>query len=249
MNASNRRFIHRRLTFAAALAATVTAFTAPVVAADLLVKAPPRPVAYSWTGYYFGVHGGWGWSNTHISDPLFNPIFKTMEVKLSGPLAGGALGANWQYGNVVYGVELDGSWTFVRGSLAREEVVVPSSTFSNRIDFRALATGTGRVGYAMGPWLAYAKGGVAWANVEMANTFLVQPSIYNRNPFGAVAGVGMEVAFMRNVSGKIEYNFLYFPTEHFQFETPVTISSIDHFVQVVKAGINVRFGGEPALLR
>lgn len=41
MKALNRRFVYRRLTFAAALAATTTAFTPPVVAADLPVKAPP----------------------------------------------------------------------------------------------------------------------------------------------------------------------------------------------------------------
>jgi outer membrane immunogenic protein len=150
MNALNRRrFTYRRLTFAAALAAMTAAFTPPVVAADLPVKAPPGPaVAPSWTGYYFGVHGGWAWATTDIKDPQQNPIFDPLRVKLNGPLAGGALGANWQYGNVVYGVELDGSWAFLRGPVTREESVVASSTARQRIDFRALATGTGRISHA-----------------------------------------------------------------------------------------------------
>ena len=101
----------------------------------------------------------------------------------------------------------------------------------------------------MGPWLAYAKGGVAWADVQMTARFLAQPTTYNRTPFGAVAGAGIEVAFLRNVSAKLEYNFMYFPTEHFTFVNHNTVSSVDHFVQVVKGGINVRFGGDQTLPR
>jgi outer membrane immunogenic protein len=249
MKALNRRFVYSRLTFAAALAATTAAFTPAVVAADLPVKAPPvQAVALSWTGYYFGVHGGWGWGNTHISDPLFNSTFDPVEATYNGPLAGGQIGANWQYGNVVYGVELEGSWAFVRGNTNRDQSII-SADPNNHIDFRALATGTGRVGYAMGPWLAYAKGGVALADVQMTTQFQVQPTTYNRTPFGAVAGAGTEVAFMRNVSAKLEYNFMYFPPEHLVFINHTTVSSIDHFVQVVKGGINVRFGGDQTLPR
>ncbi|TWI00747.1 hypothetical protein LPJ38_33480 [Bradyrhizobium daqingense] len=42
-------------------------------AADLgraYTKAPPAPVAFSWTGFYAGVHGGYGWSDpTATFDP------------------------------------------------------------------------------------------------------------------------------------------------------------------------------------
>ena len=42
-------------------------------AADLgrpYTKAPPAPVAFSWTGFYAGVHGGYGWTDpTATFDP------------------------------------------------------------------------------------------------------------------------------------------------------------------------------------
>jgi opacity protein-like surface antigen len=78
---------------------------------------------------------------------------------------------------------------------------------------------------------------------------MVQPTTYHRTPFGAVAGAGMEVAFLRNVSATLEYNLFYFPTEHLLYVNPNTTSSLDHVVQVVKAGINVRLGGDPILPR
>jgi opacity protein-like surface antigen len=38
----------------------------PVHAADLPLKAPPVPVAYSWAGFYIGGNVGVDWSNLQI---------------------------------------------------------------------------------------------------------------------------------------------------------------------------------------
>jgi len=197
----------------------------------------------SWTGFYAGVHGGWGWGKTDIRDAIFSSPFNPTEVTYNGPLAGAQLGANWQRGNLVLGAEIDGSWAFVRGNTNRNQTISTSST-NNGLGYRALATGTGRIGYAMGQWLAYAKGGAAWADREITAQFDVLPITYEQKQFGAVGGAGLEVAFLRNVSAKVEYNLLYFPTDHIVYANINTTSSLDHLVQVVKAGINVRFGGD-----
>ena len=57
------------------------------------------------------------------------------------------------------------------------------------------------------------------------------------------------MAFLRNVSAKVEYNADLLPTDNLIYASPDTTSSLDHFVQVVKAGINVRFGGDADVLR
>jgi outer membrane immunogenic protein len=234
------RSVLRHLTLAAALAATITAFTLPAAAADLALKAPPI-VAPSWSGFYVGVHGGWGWDSSYIYDPQFNPTFDPQIAYASGPLAGGQIGANWQFGHLVVGPEIDGSWALLQGS--QGDAIITRSYPS--IEFHALATGTARLGYAAGPWLAYVKGGGAWAQMHLTTGSLgPQLVTYDRSSFGAAAGVGLEVAFLRNVSAKIEYNFLYFPRDQLQLEGPNTTSSIDHSVQLVKAGINVRFGAD-----
>jgi outer membrane immunogenic protein len=54
----------------------------PALAADLArPTAPVAAPAFSWTGVYLGVHGGYGWASSQGLD-------------LSGDLAGGQVGFN-----------------------------------------------------------------------------------------------------------------------------------------------------------
>lgn len=228
--------------FAAAVAATGIAFSQPACAGE-----PPMKVPY-WTGFYAGVHGGWGWGTTDIYDPMFQTVFNPTEVKYNGPLAGGQLGYNWQQGNFVVGAEVDGSWTFARGNSSANQGVI-SSTTNSLFSYRAIATGTGRIGYAMNQWLAYAKGGVAWADMEIVAKYMVQPTTYDRSMIGATAGAGLEVAFLRNVSAKAEYNYIWLPVDHLVYANINSISSLEHHIHVVKFGINVRLGGHAGLPR
>jgi len=100
----------------------------------------------------------------------------------------------------------------------------------------------------MGPWLAYAKGGVALADVQMTTQFQVQPTTYNRTPFGAVAEPAWKWHSCET-SPPSSIQLMYFPPEHLVFINHTTVSSIDHFVQVVKGGNHVRFGGDQTLPR
>ena len=72
------------------------------MAADLPIMSPPpapmlstTPIAYNWSGFYIGAHGGWGFNDGAIDD---------------GFVVGGQLGVNWQFNNFVLGVEGDGSF-------------------------------------------------------------------------------------------------------------------------------------------
>jgi outer membrane immunogenic protein len=40
----------------------------PAMAADLSISPPPAPLAYNWTGLYFGINGGGAWGQ---QDPIF----------------------------------------------------------------------------------------------------------------------------------------------------------------------------------
>jgi len=118
-------------------------------------------------------------------------------------------------------------------------------TFSTTaVAVRWLATVTARAGYAWGPWLAYAKAGVVAADQTYTIAFTAAGRTdYDQVRTGPTAGVGMEVAFMRNVSAKIEYDFIYLRSASFMVHVSGINDSVDHFVSVVKAGINVHFGG------
>jgi len=252
MKTSLRRSAFHCLTFAAAVAASSAALTPSGFAADLPVKSRAEPaVQLLWNGYYAGVHGGWGWGTTRVDDPAFRPSDTRPEYKADGPIVGGQIGANWQFGNVVFGVELDGSWASMRSVTSNINPSIPG-IFGQGVEIHALATATGRIGYAMGPWLFYAKGGAAYAYMEYTTSLTAQgPISTNQNRFGVTGGAGLEVAFLRNVSAKVEYNYLYFPEHPYTFVFPSTpnSSSVDNFVHLVKAGINVRFGGDAVVAR
>ncbi|HEX9903335.1 MAG TPA: outer membrane beta-barrel protein [Propylenella sp.] len=88
--------------------AAVFALLAPAAfAADIPVyEAPPplvspTPIAYNWSGFYIGAHGGFGWGSGAFDD---------------GPVIGGQIGMNWQWNNFVLGAEGDGSWVDFGGA-------------------------------------------------------------------------------------------------------------------------------------
>jgi outer membrane immunogenic protein len=105
-----------------AVAASV--LTAPALAADLPPPAAPppqAPVAYipaapafSWTGFYVGLNAGYAFGQSNWTSPMGS----TGWFNVSGPLAGGTIGGNYQIGQLVIGAEGDIDWQNVKGSLS-----------------------------------------------------------------------------------------------------------------------------------
>ena len=106
-------------------------------AADLPVKAPSMaPVVaplWSWTGFYVGISGGYGWSHTTVvptatgtQTGVFGDapaILATqlagivpVDVSSRGGLFGVQAGFNYQFNQFVVGVEADYSWAHINGS-------------------------------------------------------------------------------------------------------------------------------------
>ena len=83
---------------------------------------------------------------------------------MHGGVAGGQVGFNQQWANLVLGLEATADWSGLTGNstnvLATE---FPGATYQTRL--RWLATLTPRLGYAWGNMLFYAKGGLAAAQV------------------------------------------------------------------------------------
>jgi outer membrane immunogenic protein len=74
-------------------------------AADIPLFNPPpamlsaTPIAYNWSGFYIGLHAGYGWADGDDDNG-----------ESSGALVGGQMGANWQWDQFVLGAEVDASW-------------------------------------------------------------------------------------------------------------------------------------------
>ena len=121
----------------------------------------------------------------------------------SGFVFGGTLGANYQVGSVVFGVEADGDWadaggfgTFTATSLCAGGCLTQNTW---------LSTVRGRVGYALDRFFVYGTGGAAFGNVR-AN-FSNDP-VSSTTEAGWTVGAGVEVALAQNWSAKAEYLFV-----------------------------------------
>jgi len=239
-----------RLYFVAAAIAAFVSQTAS--AADLPAQMPARAVPlnspfYNWTGFYVGGNAGTALSSVNTSDPTgvnFAPLGALIGADNTGFLGGFQLGLNFQTGNWVFGVQGDLSWTSIDAHLAD-----PFSTTAN-INYKTdwLATVGGRVGYAWDNILVYGKGGAAWVhnNVSVSDPTFSLSAVGNETRIGWTAGGGFEYGFAPNWTGFIEYDYIGFGTASVTvtdlFAGPMPIN-IEQKIQMVKGGINFKFGG------
>ena len=198
-------------------------------AADLPTKAPlMAPAApVSWTGFYVGVHAGAGWSHIESSFPGSGFVFSSHD--LTGAFAGAQVGYNWQMGWAVWGLELNGSGSNIKGT--------GTCTFGNcttKQDW--LANATIRFGGLVNnSTLVYVKGGAAWSKDKYSSSIITTPVGDTRT--GWLGGFGTEYKFDPRWSGLIEYNYADYGTDTVTVGIPVNIKHIDH---TVRFGLNYK---------
>lgn len=251
------------------IAAALLASTSIAAAADMpartYTKAPVVSPAFNWTGFYVGVHAGYGWGNSKsvaTNGTLPFPAGSVTSNDLDGWLAGGQLGYNYQFSpNWLIGIEGDMAGTGIKGSTSGFSTVGGFTTTrfqTSNLDVNWLATVTGRLGYVAGPALLYVKGGVAFGEFS-ANSRTVNPAAGNaliatsnggETRTGWTVGAGAEWAFAGNWSTKIEYNYVDFGTDSISRDVtyfvgagpnPLLRDASTH-LHLVKVGLNYRFG-------
>jgi outer membrane immunogenic protein len=87
----------------------------------------------------------------------------------TGVIAGGQLGYDWQWGNLVAGGEIDVSFTDL-GNARKAAVFAVQDNLHQSFRSNVLSTARGRIGYARDTWLAYATGGLAVADLRVRDT-------------------------------------------------------------------------------
>src|ERR1051325_8538123 len=140
------------------------AMVTPSFAADIVrpsLKAPVFVAPFSWSGFYVGVNGGYGWGTTKLSNIIGNQSFND-----TGGLVGGTVGYNLQTGHWVWGFEgdIDASWLKGTSSAA------PMCALGCELKQSWFATARGRVGYAFDRWLPYFTGGLAMGDSKITVT-------------------------------------------------------------------------------
>jgi len=196
------------------LASTLCIVPFAANAADLPTKAPApvlQPIPFSWTGFYVGVSGGIISQNskgTDIGDGTGDGLIFTAGDQYGisgvGGIVGINAGYNWQFApNWVLGIEADISWTGINETFNFD--CSPCSAVGSKLNY--LGTVRGRFGYAWDRALIYATGGFAYGQVKNFATFdgsTAYTLATSKTQTGWTAGGGIEYAFTRNWTGRVE---------------------------------------------
>ena len=208
--------------------------------------APIVPQAiYNWTGCYIGAHGGGG----AISDGYTGFAFGGNENLLHGGngFAGGQIGCNYQNGMMVFGLEAE-AWS---GLTNTNHFIQPGFTDDFVTHNRWSADVAVRAGLAFDRALLYGKAGIAegrFAFSEKENVGEFENGAATLT--GVLLAVGLEYGFAPNWSAKLEYDHIEYPGRVVHVDRDVLdggpFNSTEFAsVNLIKAGINYRFGGLP----
>jgi outer membrane immunogenic protein len=190
------------------------ALTAVCVANGALAQDASLPTvkSYDWTGVYVGVNAAYG--SATVSTPATETI--------TGVLAGGQIGANYQFGQVVVGGEIDGDWSSLRG------------------DFNVpwLATARLRVGGAYDRIQYFATGGVA--TLKYTPPVIPGAVLTSSTRTAWVAGVGSESAINRNLIFQLQALYLQLVGSTTTVPpTPMVSGRV--YELIVRAGLSYKF--------
>lgn len=211
----------------------------PALAADATVADP----AYDWTGFYAGAQLGYGWGRLQTDEVLISDggSSRSDPWSANGFLGGIHAGYNQAYGPLVLGAEVDVEASGVTGSL--------NQPYAGLMDTRIDVQGSlrARLGYTVGPALLYATGGVAVARVSttydaVANGSGTKTDSSSHALVGWTLGAGLEYAFARNWTTRVEYRYADFggftdrPVTDPSFQYPTSVKT-----QAVRIGISYKF--------
>jgi outer membrane immunogenic protein len=235
-----------------AVAVTSSAHAADLGARTYVKAAAPVAQIYDWTGFYIGANAGVGVSRnlTSTNIPGFFGGSPTSTLGGAGAIGGVQIGANWQAGNLLIGLETD-----IQGANLRDDRTCVfgcgfgfALQYDQKLDW--FGTARGRIGLAAGSVLSYFTGGFAYGNVRTTITerlFAVPfGAAFNDTRIGWTIGSGVEASLGGNWTGKIEYLYLDLGSQDGGYGMP--FGSIPHTYSsdirehILRVGVNYRFG-------
>lgn len=223
-----------------ALLLTASSSLAADIAARPYTKAPvmPAQAVYNWTGFYIGGHVGGAFNGD-------NSLFGD-----NGRFLGGVQGGyDYQFSpNWVVGIEAQYSWM----SRNNTNALLPGGAVLTNND-RGIGSVTGRLGYAFGPALLYAKGGYAFRDNDLGVSVGGTPVAFSTSGHrkdGYTVGAGLEYMFAPNWSAKAEYQYSDFGKTTITGPAAIAGTRFRDDDHTVKVGLNYRFGwGGPVVAR
>ena len=223
----------------------------------VLLDSPVVAPVYNWTGGYVGIVGGYGWGKSSQYDPEVETVAEEIlemtdqvhghghghgNYRVSGGTIGATAGYNVQFSpSGLFGIEADASWANIRGS--QTDCGVPVGTNNGcGSKLTALETVRGRLGYVAGNYLIYGTGGLAVGSVNAYSNIGGNPSGSGTN-MGWTAGAGVEAQFAGNWSVKLEYLYVDLGKHNIYYVEPNIPEQVGFTANLIRVGVNYRFGG------
>ncbi len=233
-----------------------TAQAADLTVEEQVVVETAAPV-FNWTGFYAGVHAGYGWAdfdNQYRSGDNFSDLVNGGGNKPDGFFGGLQLGYNYQFSNqVVLGIEADAAVADLKDSAGGLMGDLDDDYYRYNAETKIDAFGTvrARLGYAADRFLPYVTGGFAWAHTDYSFAFdTSSPNLYGSYSqsdvfTGWTVGAGLEYAITDKISAKLEYLYADLGSKDYSIDlgpnAPAGQFSQDLTLQTAKIGLNYRF--------
>jgi len=235
-------------------AAVVVTFSSSAIASDLPSKKTQISVpvttskSYDWNGAYIGINGGYGSSNSDINNIYFGGSPSPgddAKLSMTGGLAGGQLGYNYQTGNIILGVEADRDYARFKGNHLFKFGGNPVNLDG---ELKSIGTVRARFGYAIDNLLIFATGGVAYGLTNATLTSTSPPAISasgSKSYTGYTVGGGIEYGLSKNWAVKAEYLHADFGkrSNTYVFTGGIAKATADTSLKsnIVRIGLNYKF--------
>ncbi|MGO8913618.1 MAG: outer membrane protein [Bradyrhizobium sp.] len=268
----------RRFLLAAAMFGTVSCAQAADMPDYLRGSVGPTPTV-NWRGFYLGGQGGYGASDENFNGStttMLNALISNLVVaetgigqanlQLGGDSArssgyGAFAGYNWQWDDVVAGLEMSYLHGNFGGSATASEGFTTTAPLSDglfhsvvassqaQIAISDMATFRARAGYAYNCFLPYVFGGVALGNANISRSVTVNDSASTNilGPFTAFAPLSADDAVHNHLiygytAGLgIDINLIGGLFMRAEWEYVRFTSAVDTNVNTVRAGIGYKF--------
>lgn len=184
--------------------------------------------SYNWNGFYAGINAGYGWGTFRSGAAnLFN--------KPSGAVAGLQAGYNFQYSNLLLGVEGDVYWSGMSGKRVFPGPITTRGGLNWAASLRA------RAGFAADRALVYVTAGYGFGNDTVRAASAVPAALTSSSDTsgGWVLGAGIEYAFTDHISFKTEFLYTIYSSKVVLAAPFTTTSRLT--TSILRAGVNYHF--------
>lgn len=242
-------------------------------AADLPIWTPgptgPVLLPFTWAGPYFGVNIGGQWTSDKIRTTSSGPGFFAGEaqsldamspgtVTSAGVIGGMQAGYNWQFDQAVVGLEVDFNGATATGNNSVIGIfnAPPGTALTTTVKQPMfITTVRPRVGWTFDHVMVYATGGYAFATYQVVDSYNFTVGLpgtqgdVTAKLSGWTAGAGVEYAFYKGMSLKLEYLYLGMGSFTTNIAAPPPTASPTNIIvrhslsdSMIRLGLNFHFG-------